>query len=138
MSTLRLEAMPDEILPKVLTNLEIKDLIRFGQLCKRIRAISSDESMKRQRLSLDGMKLNYKIINKVILHNGKALTVLNLKNCKGLYMGSILDIVQHSVELTELNLASTNLCRDSLNFLVNNLTPTVVKLKPSKFEATSR
>ena len=90
--------------------------------------LSSDESMKRQRLSLDGMKLNYKIINKVILHNGKALTVLNLRNCKGLYMGSILDIVQHCVELTEFNLASTNLCRDSLNFLANNLTPTVVKL----------
>ena len=128
MSLLRLEDMPDEILLKVLTNLEIKDLIRCGQLCKRIRAISSDESMKRQRLSLDGMKLNYKIINKVILHNGKALTVLNLRNCKGLYMGSILDIVQHCVELTEFNLASTNLCRDSLNFLANNLTPTVVKL----------
>ena len=43
-------------------------------------------------------------------------------------MGSILDIVQHCVELTEFNLASTNLCRDSLNFLANNLTPTVVKL----------
>ena len=128
MSLLRLEDMPDEILLKILTNLEIKDLIRCGQLCKRIRAISSDESMKRQRLSLDGMKLNYKIINKVILHNGKALTVLNLRNCKGLYMGTILDIVQHCVELTEFNLASTNLCRDSLNFLANNLTPTVVKL----------
>ena len=43
-------------------------------------------------------------------------------------MGSILDIVHHCVELTEFNLASTNLCRDSLNFLANNLTPTVVKL----------
>ena len=83
MSLLRLEDMPDEILLKIVTNLEIKDLIRCGQLCKRIRAISSDESMKRQRLSLDGMKLNYKIINKVILHNGKALTMLNLRNCIG-------------------------------------------------------
>ena len=128
MSELRLEDMPDEILLKIVTNLEIKDLIRCGQLCKRIRAISSDESMKRQRLSLNGMKLNYKIINKVILHNGKALTVLNLRNCIGLYMGSILDIVQHCVELTEFNLASTNLCRDSLNFLANNLTPTIEKL----------
>ena len=69
MSLLKLEDMPDEILLKIVTNLEIKDLIRCGQLCKRIRAISSDESMKRQRLSLDGMKLNYKIINKVILQS---------------------------------------------------------------------
>ena len=83
MSAVKLEDMPDEILLKILTNLEIGDLIRCGQLCKRIRAISSDELMKRQKLSLDGMKLNYKIINKVILHNGKALTVLNLRNCKG-------------------------------------------------------
>ena len=37
-------------------------------------------------------------------------------------------MIKHCDELKELNLTSTNLCRDSLNFLANNLTPTIVKL----------
>ena len=115
--------------------MDIIDLIRCGQLSKRIRAISSDESRKRKRLSLNGIKLNYKIINQVILNNGKALTVLNLRNCKGLSVYGVNPgltpykvLVKHCVELREFNLESTNLSRDSLNFLANNLTPMIVKL----------
>ena len=74
------------------------------------------------------MKLNFKIINRVILPNSKLLTVLNLRACNELNMGSIYDIVNQCVELAEFNLESTNLCPDSLNFLATNLTPKVKKL----------
>ena len=84
--------------------------------------------MRRKNISLENMKLNFKIINRVVLQNGKLLTVLNLRACKELNMGSIYDIVNQCVELAEFNLDSTNLCPDSLNFLATNLTPKVKKL----------
>ena len=119
----------------ILPLLDIIDLIRCGQLSKRIRAISSDERRKRKRLFLNGIKINYNIINQVILHNGKALTILNLRNCKGLSVYGVNPgltpykvLVKNCVELREFNLESTNLSRDSLNFLANNLTPTIEKL----------
>ena len=44
-STLSLEDMPDEVILRVFRNLEIKDFIRCGQVSKRIRAISQDQSL---------------------------------------------------------------------------------------------
>ena len=43
MATLRLEDLPDELIVKVFSFLEIRDLICLGQLSIRIRAISHDE-----------------------------------------------------------------------------------------------
>ena len=135
MSVMSLQDMPNEILLNILSNLIITDLIRCERLCKRIKAITSDEIMRRQKLSLDGINLNSNIINKLILHNGKSLTVLDLRNCKGLSVYGVnpgvtpyKNLIKYCDELKELNLTSTNLCRDSLNFLANNLTPSIVKL----------
>merc|ERR1711971_1475245 len=44
-STLSLDDVPDEVILRVFYNLEIKDLIRCGQVSKRIRAISQDKSL---------------------------------------------------------------------------------------------
>ena len=45
MSETSFEDLPDEIILKVFKNLEISDLICCGQLSKRIRTISHDESL---------------------------------------------------------------------------------------------
>ena len=44
-STLSLDDLPDEVILRVFSNLEIKDFIRCGQVSKRIRAISQDQSL---------------------------------------------------------------------------------------------
>ena len=44
-STLSLNDVPDEVILRVFSNLEIKDFIRCGQVSKRIRAISQDQSL---------------------------------------------------------------------------------------------
>ena len=44
-STLSLEDVPDEVILRVFSNLETKDFIRCGQVSKRIRAISQDQSL---------------------------------------------------------------------------------------------
>ena len=44
-SILNLEDLPNELILKVLSSLETIDLIYCGQLSKRIRAISHDESL---------------------------------------------------------------------------------------------
>ena len=43
--TLSLGDVPDEVILRVFSNLEIKDFIRCGQVSKRIRAISQDQSL---------------------------------------------------------------------------------------------
>jgi len=43
--TLSLDDVPDEVILRVFSNLEIKDFIRCGQVSKRIRAISQDQSL---------------------------------------------------------------------------------------------
>ena len=42
---LQLEHMPDEVILKILSFVQIEDILRCGQLSKRIRAISHDESL---------------------------------------------------------------------------------------------
>ena len=44
-SSLSLNDVPDEVILRVFSNLEIKDFIRCGQVSKRIRAISQDQSL---------------------------------------------------------------------------------------------
>jgi hypothetical protein len=44
-STLSLDDVPDEVILRVFSNLAIKDFIRCGQVSKRIRAISQDQSL---------------------------------------------------------------------------------------------
>ena len=44
-STLSLDDLPDEVILRVFSNLDIKDIIRCGHVSQRIRAISQDESL---------------------------------------------------------------------------------------------
>ena len=45
LSILQMEDLPNEIILKIFKNLDVKDLLRCGQMSKRVRAISMDESL---------------------------------------------------------------------------------------------
>ena len=45
LTDLQLENMPDEVILRILSFVQIEDILRCGQLSKRIRAISHDESL---------------------------------------------------------------------------------------------
>ena len=44
-SICQLDDLPDEVLLEILSYLDIKDLLRCSQVCRRIRSISHDESL---------------------------------------------------------------------------------------------
>ena len=222
-----LEEFPDEIMLKVIKFLNIKDLIRFGHVSKRMRKIRSDQSLWQKinlsqntpgcssayidvptdlvkmviengckYLSLYNVKLgpifmgsegdlrldksssliyldlkyceaNVEIFEEILaschslqklsmaskgqrpIHpltleksacltsnmiqciwyqNGQTLQTLNLRGCSGLDLESIQKITKNCVELKNIDLASTELSKDSINFLVANLNLKVEKI----------
>ena len=129
LSTLLLEDLPDELVLKSLSYLEIPDLIRCGQVSKRIRAISQDESLW-QKINLYMKRIQTGFLQYIInngcqylsLHNaileGERLN-LNIKS-KLKYL-DLSDCQASDVVLEEL-LASCHLLQKlSLNMMnVNN------------------
>ena len=45
LSFVELDDLPDEIILKIFTFLDIKEILKCGQISQRIRAISNDESL---------------------------------------------------------------------------------------------
>jgi hypothetical protein len=218
-----IQELPDEIILKVIKSLNIKDLVKFGHVSKRMRKIRSDESLWQKinlsqctpgrggcyidvptdlvkmaieneckYLSLYNMKLgpifmgsegdlrldksssliyldlkyceaNVKTFEEILAschslqklsmaskgqakswwvrpcltsnmirsiwyQNGHTLQTLNLRFCSGLDLESIQKITKNCVELKNIDFASTELSKDSINFLVNNLTLKVEKI----------
>ena len=216
-----IQDLPDEIILKIIYFLNIKDLVKFGRVSKRIRRIISDKSVWQKinlskcspecrgyyidlptdlvkmviengckYLSLRYMKLgpasmgsegdlklngsssliyldlenceaNVKIFEEILAschslqklsmssegqricerksltsnmirsiwyQNGHALQTLNLSYCEGLDLESIQKITKNCVELKNIDLFGTHLSKDSINFLVSNLTPNVEKI----------
>ena len=85
-----------------------------------------------KRLSLACLSLESHTVKSICLQNRK-LQTLDLSSCgcgcgDQLKPESIPDVINYCVELTELNLSSVRLCEDSLRYLVNNLTPKIMKL----------
>ena len=221
------EEFPDEIMLKVIEFLNIKDLIKFGHLSKRMRKIRSDQSLWQKinlaqntpgsssayidvptnlvkmviengckYLSLYNVKLgpifmgsegdlrldksssliyldlkyceanveifeeilaschslqklsmaskgqtfsttvfgqtNYRLTSNMIrsiwYQNGHTIQTLNLRGCSGLDLESIQKITKNCVELKNIDFASTELSKDSINFLVANLNLKVEKI----------
>ena len=221
-----IEEFPDEIMLKVIKFLNIKDLIKFGHVSKRMRKIRSDQSLWQKinlskctpdpggyyidiptdlvkmviengckYLSLYDMKLgpifmgsegdlrldksssliyldlkyceaNVEIFEEILAschslqklsmaskgqtysivlgqanprltsnmirsiwyQNGHTLQTLNLRGCSGLDLESIQKITKNCVELKNIDFASTELSKDSINFLVTNLNLKVEKI----------
>ena len=87
--------------------------------------------------SLQKLRLkNYNCLNNNLwVQNGKTLQSLNLSNSPNRWnysfdfdLKSIKDIVENCVELREVSFYHTDFHEDALNYLVNNLTPKVLRL----------
>ena len=105
--TLSLDDVPDEVILKVFSNLEIKDFIRCGQVSKRIRAISQDQSLW-LRLDLYKNKSVAPGFLEYIINNG----------CKylGLGLAQIAQIDGESLKCnpSQLKCLDLSFCRGSL------------------------
>ena len=81
-----------------------------------------------QKLSMASIIITSKIIRSICYQNGRTLHTLDLSFCSGLNLESIQEITKNCVGLKNVDLFATGLSIDSINFLVNNLTPEVEKL----------
>ena len=81
-----------------------------------------------QKLSMASLIITSNIIRSICYQNGRTLHTLDLSFCSGLNIESIQKITKNCVGLKIVDLFATGLSIDSINFLVNNLTPEVEKL----------
>ena len=72
--------------------------------------------------------LTSNMIQSICYQNGHTLQTLNLSCCSGLDLDSIVKITKNCIGLKNIDLFATQLTEDSINFLVNNLTPQLEKL----------
>jgi hypothetical protein len=63
LSSYKLDDLPDEVILNILGFLNIKELLLSGQVCKRLRVISNDESLW-VKLNLNNRKIPYDFIGK--------------------------------------------------------------------------
>jgi len=68
----KLEDLPDEVILKIFSFLDLKDILRCGQMSKRIRAISNDPTLW-LKLNLCGRLVPYEFIEKAIQNGCKYL-----------------------------------------------------------------
>ena len=88
-----------------------------------------DSCYSLEKLSLSHCYLNRNYINSVCHQNGQTLKVLDLQGCKGLIPEIIQDIVKFCVELREFNFAKTSMKEESFNFIMNNITTKIEKIR---------
>ena len=88
LSILQLEDLPNEILMKIFKNLDVKDLLRCGQMSKRIRAISMDESLW-EKINLLFKKVPIGFLGLVLRNGCKYLSLFGAK-----LIGEIEDFTQ--------------------------------------------
>ena len=69
-----------------------------------------------------------RMIRSICYQNGHTLQTLDLSFCSGLDLESIQNITKNCVELKTVDLVGTGLSKDSITFLVNNLTPKIEKV----------
>ena len=111
--------------------------IDFRDFSNKIVLMESCNSL--QKLSLSKIELSLKIISITSLQNSKTLEVLDLSKCTFLAshdldlvgvseLDCVRQIVENCTELKELSLSKTNLCEQSVDFLVSNLTLKIEKL----------
>ena len=72
--------------------------------------------------------LTSNMIRSICYQNGHTLQTLNLSACSGLNLESIQMITINCLDLKNVDFSETRLSKDSIKFLVNNLTPKVEKL----------
>ena len=75
LSTLQFEDLPNEVVDQVFSYLKIKDLLRCGQVSKRFRAISSDESVWPKKFNLCYKKVPVGFLQKLLESGCKYLSL---------------------------------------------------------------
>ena len=84
---------------------------------------------KMRRASIPESKwITPKMIRSICYQNGRTLQTLNFGACCGLDLESIQKITKNCVGLKNVDLSATDLSKDSIDFLVKNLTPEVEKV----------
>ena len=89
-----MENLPDEVILKVLSFITIRDLIQCGQVSKRIRIISHDETLW-QKINLYNKKVPANFIEMVMNRGCKYLSLFQIKmfgECKRLNSASQLKV----------------------------------------------
>ena len=76
LSCLQLENLPDEVLLKIFQFLKISEILKFGQVSTRIRAISNDESLW-LNLNFRGANIPYELVEKAVENGCKYLSLAN-------------------------------------------------------------
>ena len=216
-NTSQLENLPNEILLKIFDYMKIKDLLRCGQVSRRIRIIAYDQSLwlkvnlhpkeivptgllelilennceylstygkivgklnlnkasqlkclvasnligysdhhsnhevldvllnschTLEKLSLNSVTLNERMISSICLQNGKTLRILRLNGCNrllGLGFLNILSqeeltlkhvkpIADYCTELRELDISHCLISEEAMDYLANNLSPNTFKI----------
>ena len=83
----------------------------------------------RSRVSIPESKwITPKMIRSICYQNGRTLQTLNFEACCGLDLDSIQKITKNCVGLKIIDLSSTGLSKESIDFLVTNITPEVKKI----------
>ena len=74
LSSVEFDDMPDEIILKIFTSLDIKEILKCGQVSQRIRAISNDESLWLQLNFFKG-RVSYKLLKKAVENGCRYLSL---------------------------------------------------------------
>jgi len=105
-----------------LTGCELGESNRLSNYPKILDCCNSLE-----KLSLRFLRISTKMINKVCELNGNTLQILDLNKCNGVNLEIVEKIIRDCCELKEVNLCDTYLSQDSIKFIVNNITPKVIR-----------
>ena len=70
----KLENLPDEVILKVFSNLQIPDILRCGRVSKRIKEISNDETLW-QKINLFNKRVTKGFLSRILANNCKYLSL---------------------------------------------------------------
>ena len=102
---LELADFPDEIILKVFACLDLKDLLKCGQVAKRFRSIFHDQSLW-QRIDLSGHNISAVFIQFILERGCK---YLDLSYSRMFDLKSTQNIFNNCDQLTELDLEKLNI-----------------------------
>ena len=127
LSFVELDDLPDEIILKIFTFLDIKEILKCGQISQRIRAISNDESLWLQLNFFEG-HVPYGLLE-------KDLEDICIGHIYPNPTKAIQKLFKRCVELVEINF-SNSLDYESKLFtaMASNLTPKIKKVNLSRNE----
>ena len=116
--------LPDEVILKIFAYLDIIDLIHCGQVSKRFREISQDETL--QKLNLDEREVPSNFLKLLI---SRGLKYLSFFRAKGSLISENFPIIsQKMCQITVLSKVCVNMCAGVAwhlqNFRTSCLTPT--------------